>query len=168
VAGAQVTTMNTDTNLSRTVQTNAEGQYRIEFLPVGNYALEVSATGFKKFIQKGIKLEVDQSVRVDARLDVGAVTETVDVISDMPLVNTSNAEIGRTVENAEIVDLPIVNRNVYTLLALVPGVQSSQNSIVLGYPEQRTRLNGGVYGGHASDGCRLDDGTEIYTEGSSR
>ena len=161
VAGAQVTTMNTDTNLSRTVQTNAEGQYRIEFLPVGNYALEVSATGFKKFIQKGIKLEVDQNVRVDARLDVGAVTETVDVISDMPLVNTSNAEIGRTVENAEIVDLPIVNRNVYTLLALVPGVQSSQNSIVLGYPEQRTLINGGVDGGAGSVSYYLDGGTNM-------
>ncbi len=161
LAGAQVTATNTDTNLSRTVQANDLGEYRIEFLPVGNYRVEVTAEGFKKFVQKGIVLAINETARVDATLDVGSVSETVTVTAGLPLVNTSNAEIGRTVENAEITNLPIVNRNVYDLLPLTAGVQSSTNNIVLGYPEQRTFIHGGVDGGAGSVSYYLDGGTNM-------
>ena len=76
-------------------------------------------------------------------------------------MNTSNVELGRTVGNAEIVDLPIVNRNLYTLLDLTPGVQRNDNSIVLGYPEQRTLINGGVDGGAGSVNYYLDGGVNM-------
>src|SRR5579863_3592137 len=79
VPNAQVTARNVGTNLTRTVQTNTEGQYRMEFLPIGGYSVEVTATGFKKFVQKGITLEVNVNARVDAIVDVGTVTEEVDV-----------------------------------------------------------------------------------------
>ena len=121
VPDAQVTATNTATNLSRTAQTNTDGQYRLEFLPIGAYTVEVTAQGFKKFVQKGITLEINRTARVDATLDVGGITETVSVTGDAPLVNTDNAQIGRTVSNAEITDLPIVNRNVYTLLTTDAG-----------------------------------------------
>ena len=58
-------------NLTRTVQTNSEGQFRLEFLPIGNYSMEVAAAGFKKFVQKGVTLEVNVTARVDAVLDLG-------------------------------------------------------------------------------------------------
>ena len=77
-----------------------------------------------------------------------------------PIVDTENATIGRLVENAEVESLPIVNRNVYTLLQLTAGVQSSENTIVLGYPEQRTLINGGVDGGTGSVSYYLDGGTK--------
>ena len=99
--------------------------------------------------------------RVDASLDVGAMTEEIDVTASAPLVNTDNAQIGRTVENSEITTLPIVGRNVYTLLNLTPGVYSTSNSIVLGYPEQRTMINGGVDGGAGSVNYYLDGGTNM-------
>ena len=161
VPGAQVTAKNLGTNLTRTAETNAEGQYRMEFLPIGSYSLEVAATGFKKFVQKGIALDVNVNARVDAPLDLGTVTEEVDVTATAPAVNTDNSQIGRTVENSEITTLPIVGRNVYSLLNLTPGVESTGNSIVLGYPEQRTMINGGVDGGTGSVNYYLDGGSNM-------
>src|SRR4029077_9840203 len=79
VAAAQVTVTNTGTNQIRTTQTNAQGDYRLEFLPVGSYSVEVSAPSFKKMIRSGIVLQADQPARVDAQLQLGQVTETVQV-----------------------------------------------------------------------------------------
>ena len=76
-------------------------------------------------------------------------------------MNTSNPQIGRTTENAEIQNLPIVGRNVYTLLSLTPGVDSNVNSIVLGFPQQVTMINGGVDGGAGSVNYFLDGGTNM-------
>src|ERR1700676_5290543 len=161
VAGAQATATNQNTGFARSAQSNGDGEYRIEFLPVGNYSLEITADGFKKFAQTGIVLNVSQASRADASLQIGAVTQVVSVEAAAPLVNTEDVTIGRLVENAEVVGLPIVNRNVYTLLQLTPGVQSSQNSIVLGYPEQRTLINGGVDGGAGSVSYYLDGGINM-------
>ncbi len=161
VANAQVVASNVETGQIRTSVSNAEGQYNLEFLPVGTYDLAVTAQGFKKFTHNGIVLEINRVARVDAALDVGSSSETIEVNGDAPLVNTDNASIGRTVENNEITNLPIVNRNVYTLLTLTPGVQSSANSIVLGYPEQRTMIHGGVDGGSGSVAYYLDGGNNM-------
>jgi len=161
VFAAEVTATNIGTNLTRTVATNVEGQYRVDFLPIGNYTVEIVAAGFKKFQQAGVILELSQSARVDAKLELGAVTDTVSVTSDVPLVNTSNASLGRTVENAEITQLPIVGRNVYTLLTLTPGVENSQNTIVLGFPEQRTIINGSADSGAGSVNYYLDGGNNM-------
>ena len=161
VPGAEVTATNVATNFTRTAKTSQEGQYRLEFMPIGSYRVEVTATGFKKSVQKGITLDINVMARADATLDVGTMTEEIDVTATAPQVNTDNAQIGRTVENAEITTLPIVGRNVYTLLQLTPGVESSGNSIVLGYPEQRTMINGGVDGGAGSVNYYLDGGTNM-------
>src|SRR5215472_10064744 len=161
IVEAKVTATNVGTNLERSAKTNAQGEYRIEFLPVGSYSLLVEAAGFKKFVQTGITLEIDQTARVDVLMDVGTTGETIQVTAAAPIVNLTNPELGRTVENQEIVDLPIVNRNVYTLLSLTPGVQRNDNSIVLGYPEQRTLINGGVDGGAGSVNYFLDGGVNI-------
>jgi hypothetical protein len=161
ITNAQVVATNMATSLSRAVQTSAEGEYRIEFLPVGGYSVEVTAPGFRKTLRKNIALQVSQVSRVDVSLEVGQTSESVEVTGAPPLVNTSNVELGRTVENKEINDLPIVNRNVYTLLDLTPGVQRNDNSIVLGYPEQRTLINGGVDGGAGSVNYYLDGGTNM-------
>jgi hypothetical protein len=161
MANVRVTATNTGTNLQRSVNTNDQGEYRIEFLPVGEYLVTVEAPGFKKFVRNGVRLEVGQTARVDASLEIGSTGETIDVVAAAPLINTSNPELGRTVENEEIVNLPIVNRNLYTLLDLTPGVQRNDNSIVLGYPEQRTLINGGVDGGAGSVNYFLDGGVNM-------
>jgi len=161
VAGANVTARNTQTNLTRTVESNGQGEYRIEFLPVGNYEVEVAGTGFKKAVLLGIVLQVSVDSRADAQLEVGAISDAVSVNAELPLVNTSSPELGRTIENAEITNLPLVNRNVYSLLDITPGVERNDNSIVLGYPEQRTLINGGTDGGAGSVNYYLDGGPNM-------
>src|SRR5580698_5062742 len=77
VPNAQVTAANIGTGVTRTANTNAQGEYRIDLLPVGEYEVEVSASGFKKSRQTGIVLEVSRAARVDATLTVGSVNEEV-------------------------------------------------------------------------------------------
>ena len=79
VAGAKVTARNMQTNLTRTVVSNEQGEYRIEFLPVGNYQLEVSGTGFKKSLTRGVVLQVGADSRADVQLEVGDVSAVVSV-----------------------------------------------------------------------------------------
>ena len=161
VPGAKVTAVNSDTNLSRSAESNTQGEYRIELLPIGHYEVQVDANGFQKYVQKGIVLTLDQVALVNATLQVGNVNETVSVTAAPPMINTSNATLGRTVGNAEITTLPIVNRNVYTLLSLTPGVRSSTNGIVLGYPQQITIINGGTEGGVGAATYYLDGGLNM-------
>jgi outer membrane receptor protein involved in Fe transport len=92
---------------------------------------------------------------------VGDGSDAITVISDAHVANTDDASIGRTLGAAEITSLPIVDRNVYTLLQLIPGVESSQNSIVLAYPEQRTMIHGGTDGGTGTVSYYLDGGNNM-------
>ncbi len=172
IPAASVTARNIDTGLTRTVVTGEDGSYRIEFLPVGNYTIEVTAvSGFKKANREGIVLQVNDTARVDVSLEVGGLNEEVTVTTAPPEVNTSNAELGRTVDSQEIESLPLVERNVYALLDLTPGVQSNNtgvstasaatNNNVLGFPEQRTLINGGTDGGTGSVSYYLDGGTNM-------
>ncbi len=172
IPAANVTARNVDTGLTRTVVSDEDGSYRIEFLPVGNYIVEVTAaSGFKKANREGIVLQVNDTARVDVSLEVGAVSEEVTITSAPPEVNTSNAELGRTVQSQEIVNLPLVERNVYALLDLTPGVQSNNTGVAtaspttsnlsLGFPEQRTLINGGTDGGTGSVNYFLDGGVNM-------
>jgi len=172
VPAASVMARNVDTGLTRTVSSGEDGAYRIEFLPVGNYVVETTATsGFKKAYQDGITLRVNDIARVDVTLEVGSVSEQVTVTEAPPEINTSSAELGRTVQSREIENLPLVERNVYTLLDLTPGVQSNNNGVAtasattsplsLGFPEQRTLINGGTDGGTGSVNYYLDGGTNM-------
>ena len=167
--GATVTATSSDTGLTRTAQTNGQGEYRIDSLAVGGYSVEVSAQGFKDFVQKNIVLTVDQTQRVDVALSVGQANETVTVTGAPPLINTSTPEIGRTVQADEITGLPLVNRNVYTQLSLTPGVQSSSSSgangasgnFILGLPSQQTVINGGIDSGSGTVSYYLDGGINM-------
>lgn len=168
VPGAQVSVSNTDTNLTRTLETNSAGEYRIELLPVGSYRVEITKLGFKKVVLEGIVLQVNVPGRVDATMQLGNVSQTITVTESVPLINTTSPELGRTIENAEIKNLPLVNRNAYQLLELTPGVQNSTFNagqpnpvITLGYPEQRTFINGGVDGGAGSVSYYLDGGINM-------
>jgi carboxypeptidase family protein len=169
--GAQVTARNVETGLTRVVVSGEDGAYRLEFLPVGNYVIEVTARGLKKAVRSGVVLQVNDTVRVDVTLSIGDVSESVNIAEAPPAVNTSTVEIGRTIDSAEIANLPLVERNVYALLDLTPGVQSNNNgvaaastgtsSVILGFPEQRTLINGGTDGGTGSVNYFLDGGSNM-------
>ncbi len=163
IAAAQVTALNQDTGFSRTTQSNNQGEYRIEFLPPGTYQLDVSNKGFRSFSAKGITLAVGQFARVDAHLEVGEASSTIQVEGGAPQVNTSDASVGQTVSGDEITALPLVNRNIYSLLTLTPGVQYTANAIALGFPAQRTFINGGADATMGSVNYYLDGGPNMST-----
>ena len=158
VPSVTVTATNVETNFTRSAATSEAGQYQIGFLPTGTYRVEINSQGFKRFVREGIVLEINRSARVDPVLEVGAVTESVSVTGDAPLVNTSSAVIGRTVDNTEIINLPLVNRDVYSLLNLTPGVESSVSGNAFGFPEQRTMINGSSNQGVGTVNYFLDGG----------
>ena len=128
VAGAAVKATNTGTGLSRSAATDSEGEYHIEYLPVGRYDVEVDALGFKKFVQQNLVLTVDQTQALNITLTIGVQSQTVTVTEAPALVDTNSATLGRTVQPAEIIGLPLVNRNAYAELSLTPGVQSNSAS----------------------------------------
>src|SRR5262245_45591215 len=132
VPGAQVTATNLDTQFSRSTTTDGEGQYTLPLLPVGNYKVDVTLSGFKTFSRSGILLEVGRNARIDATIEPGNVAESVSVVADAPLVETASSSLSRTVGQNEVLNLPLVNRDLYSLLSLTGGVSSNENSNSLG------------------------------------
>jgi hypothetical protein len=111
VPGATVTATNLGTQFSRSAVTDGAGEYALRLLPVGNYQVVVNLPGFKNYSQSGIVLEVGRNARVDATIELGAVSETVSVVGDSPLVDTASAQLARTVGQNEVLNLPLVNRD---------------------------------------------------------
>jgi hypothetical protein len=122
VAGATVSVVDTERGVTRTLTTDDAGEYNAPNLTPGNYLVRAEATGFKKIERTGIALEVGKEVRVDLTVQPGELGQTVTVTESVPLVETSNATLGGTLDNSDIVDMPLNGRNYQNLLALRPGV----------------------------------------------
>ena len=123
VKGATVTLTDPTRNFTRTQQTNEDGQYVFTAIPPGTYKLEVTAQGFKTASASGVEALVDTPTVRDVPLEIGAVSETVDVTSAAEAaINTSDATIGNSFERKRITELPLNANNVVGLLSLQPGV----------------------------------------------
>lgn len=120
--GVTVTVANTDTGASRTVVTNEAGVYRAILLSLGAYRVTAELQGFRKYEQTGINLSAGQVAVVNVKMGVGAVTETVSVTADTPVVDLAKIEQGRTLTEEEIKTLPLTSRNPYNFALLQPGV----------------------------------------------
>ncbi|MGD0938227.1 MAG: TonB-dependent receptor [Terracidiphilus sp.] len=142
VPNARITLTQTDTNFVRVATSKADGTYREEFLPVGPYAVSVVAHGFKTLNRTGIILAVMQNATLDLTVEIGGTTETVSVTADVPMVDVSDAVLGATVSNVQVENLPLVNRDTYTLLNLTPGVQNVTNENSIGLPMEHVIING--------------------------
>jgi hypothetical protein len=125
IAGAQVKATEVATNRTQIATTNETGNYSISEVPRGEYSIEVVAPGFKQFVRRGIQLSIGQQARVDVRLEVGAVSESVEVVADAGLLETVDSVLGKVVDNKRITELPLNSRNVFSLLYLTPGVTGS-------------------------------------------
>src|SRR5689334_16609091 len=126
VKGATVTITDPSKNFTRTQQTNEDGQYVFTAVPPGTYKLDVTATGFKTASASGLQALVDTPTVRDVQLEIGAVSETVDVTSAAEAaINTSDATIGNSFERKRITELPLNANNVVGLLSLQPGVSRS-------------------------------------------
>jgi hypothetical protein len=159
VVGAKVSIVNVETNVAVNVPTNADGFYTSPAVNVGKYSVTVEQAGFKKAVRSGIVLEVDQHAEINIRLDVGAVSESVEVTGAAPLVNTENGSIGQVVENRNVEELPLNGRNAFALILLAPDVHSNAGPIQSGFADRGTSLSDwSINGGPNSVNNMLVDG----------
>ncbi|MGC2803909.1 MAG: carboxypeptidase regulatory-like domain-containing protein, partial [Candidatus Acidiferrum sp.] len=124
VTAATVTLLNEATRTGRTVQSGTNGEYIFLEVPVGSYEIDVTQTGFKKFVRKGIALDLNEVATVDITLQLGSAAESVEVTGAPPVVDTSSTQLGAVVNERASTQLPLNQRDVYQLLQLQPGVQS--------------------------------------------
>ena len=131
VPNVKVTAINTGTNLTRQVVTDTSGTYRIAALNPGPYRLEAEAGGFRKATASDITLEVGSQVRVDIELQVGEVTQTLEVTGRPSLVNTENNQIGGVINQSRVVSLPLNGRNFMELTTLTAGIAEGTGSAAI-------------------------------------
>jgi Carboxypeptidase regulatory-like domain/TonB dependent receptor len=122
IAGATVIVTDVDRNVPRTLTTGQSGEYDAPSLLPGNYKVRAEAKGFKAFERSGVFLEVNGEIRVNLVMQPGEVSQTITVNESVPLIETTNAELGATLQSAIIEDMPLNGRNFENLLQLNPGV----------------------------------------------
>ena len=129
IPAALITARNQETSAVRNAVASETGSYSLLQMPPGTYTIECQAPGFRVFSQQ-VRLQVNTPIALNIQMEVGAVTETVNVTADVQAVNTQNATIGNPFNETQIRQLPIQTRNVVDLLSLQPGV--APNGEVLG------------------------------------
>ena len=122
VPKASVTVTEVNTGVSRGASSSVAGVYSIPYLSPGKYKVEITAPGFKKNIRDNILLDVAASVRVDAALEVGVVSDSVQITGEPPLLQTDRAEVVRTYDSQAVRELPFAERTPQAIAALSAGV----------------------------------------------
>ena len=122
VPGTAITVRNIGTGNERSVSSGEAGDYTVRFLAPGDYILIVTKAGFRQVEREGIRLEVNQTARVDLTLHVGDVSQIVEVVGAVPLIDSDTSSIGQVIETKAIEDLPLNGRNFAQLAILGPGV----------------------------------------------
>jgi len=122
IPGVTITVKNVDTNITQKATSNEVGDYTIPFLNPGRYTLEATSAGFRTFKQAEFQLAVDQALRLDIPMEVGATTESVTVTDTPPVLNTENGTRGQVITKEEIADIPLDSRSFSDLALLTGGV----------------------------------------------
>jgi len=122
VPAAEVRAVNEETNATFTTQTNQSGNYVFPQLSPGPYRVVAVSSGFKQTVRSGLELRVGDRVRIDLTLELGAVTEEVNVVSQAPLLESESSSVGQVVEERTVLDLPLNGRNYLQLAKLSAGV----------------------------------------------
>jgi hypothetical protein len=126
--GVTVTITNTDTGLARSVVTNEGGQYRGLLLTLGRYTVAAELQGFKKAEQSGIALRAGDTATINFTLSVGTVSETVTITAEAPIAQPGKIDLGRTIGDVEIHNLPLPSRNPYNFAFLQANVTGYENT----------------------------------------
>src|SRR6202521_4156155 len=122
VAGATITIIDKDRGVARNLTTDDAGEYNAPTLIPGTYTVRAAAKGFRTLDRENVELGVGKEIRVDLTVQTGQQEQTVTVTESIPLVETTNATLGGTLNNADIQDMPLNGRNYQMLLSLRPGV----------------------------------------------
>jgi hypothetical protein len=120
--GVTVTVTQVETGRSRDIVTDANGEYTAPSIPTGTYTIKAELSGFKSVTLSDIRLSVDQRARIDVKLEVGAMSETVEIVASTPLVQSNSSDLSTTVQEEQIKALPLNGRNFVSLTRTVPGV----------------------------------------------
>jgi hypothetical protein len=127
ISNASVDVTNINTNVTRHAVTNSTGYYEVRELNPGEYSVVASATGFKKASRSAIPIQVAQVAQIDLSLEVGDTTQVLEVQGVAPLLDTKTAELGQVVNQKQVVELPLNDRNYLRLVLLAPGTSSYYN-----------------------------------------
>ena len=164
VPQAAVTMLNMGTAERRPTQTDTSGNYQFANVPPGQYRVEVEKSGFRRFVRDPITVEVQSSVRIDVPMQLGDMSQVIEVQGQTPLLQTENASLGQVVEARKVLETPLNGRNVFNLVGLVPGVvpggQSGSN------PTGANPFAWGNYqigGGQANQSAAYIDGAPVNT-----
>ena len=131
IPNATVTAKNKNTSFERNAQTDSDGNYQIAALPVGNYTIEVKVQGFKTQIVDQVTVEVAKTIIQNFQLDVGAVSEQVLVLSDLPVIETATTSVGTVINQRTVQEIPLNGRHFVDLGLLIPGsVTPPQNGFL--------------------------------------
>ena len=162
VTNGRITATNESTGIARSTTTDVSGGYVLPQLPPGNYRISVSAPGFRSYDVSHVALLVDQTVRVDAQLQLGEVTERVEVSAQAAQVDSETSTLGQVVERQRIVALPLNGRNFMQLSSISSGVAPAYNarSATITNQSGRSDLAVHVSGGRGDSNSYLIDGVE--------
>ncbi len=127
IAGVEVKAMNTATQISRTSVTDNDGYYQILALPIGSYTVSAVHSGFRDVTTAEQKLSINQALRIDIKMEVGATTQRIEVAAQAAEVETVNATLGQSVTGRTLTDLPLNGRDTLDLALLQPGVTESND-----------------------------------------
>ena len=147
---AKVVITNVETGVDTVLQTNDRGAYVAPLLLPGQYRVSAEHEGFKRATRDGISLSVNDSVQIDVKLDLGSVTETVNVTDSAPLVEATGGNMGMLVSTKELTELPIAHGNPYALIALAPGT-TFEGDALLNRPYEPTHIVGYSMGGSVAN-----------------
>jgi len=162
IADAQVTLTNLGTSEKRTQTTGIDGFYSFVNLFPGRYKLEVEKTGFKHFTRPEVAVEVNQSARIDVTLQVGDVTQSVEVIGETPLLQSETSSLGQVIEERKANELPLNGRNIFNLITLSPAAIAQGGAG--GTPVGQNPFSWGNYqvgGSFANEGAQYLDGQPL-------
>jgi len=162
VPAASVTLSNLSTGEKRTAPSGDDGHFTFVNLFQGNYRVDIEKNGFKHFARTSVIVEVQQETRVDAALTVGQVTETVEVTSEIPLLQTESSSLGQVVEQRKADELPLNGRNIFNLITVSPAAVAQGGSG--GSPVGQNPFSWGNYqigGSFANQGAQYLDGQPL-------
>ena len=144
IPAAEVVALNTQTGVKWTVATDAQGFYSFQALPVGDYEVDVSKSGFNRYRQTGLTLTVNAALTVDVPLQVGQVTQSVTVNSTVVHVDTTSTQMGEVIGSSKITEVPLLTRGYTDLLALQPGVVPVSSGMAGGQGGEFTATGFGI------------------------
>jgi len=166
VPGATLQLVNEGTHATREVQTGANGEYIFIEVPVGSYEIALTLQGFKKYVRKGIALDLNQVLTVDIALQLGGSTDVVEVTGAPPVVDTTSTQLGAIVNDRSSTQLPLNQRDVYQLLQLQPGVQSQLgNDLFYGSDKAGVVTVNGGRGRSNNYSVNGGDGNDLFVNG---